>query len=56
MTRRRTFGVGFKALTLAAWIRSALGSAGPVVRTTPLLGAVVVLAALAAIPHGGPTW
>jgi hypothetical protein len=48
--------VGFKALTLAARIRAALAGAWPVVRTTPLLGAVVVLAALAAMPHGGPTW
>jgi hypothetical protein len=56
VTRRKTFDLGFKALTLAARIRAALGSAGPVVRATPLLGAVVVLAALSAIPHGGPTW
>jgi hypothetical protein len=56
VTRRKTFDLTFKALGLAARIRTALGSAGPVVRTTPLLGAVVVLAALAAIPHGGPTW
>jgi hypothetical protein len=56
VTSRKTFDLGFKALALAARIRTALGSAGPIVRTTPLLGAVVVLAALAAIPHGGPTW
>jgi hypothetical protein len=48
--------VGFKALTLAARLLTTFAGAGPVARTTPLLGAVVVLAALAAIPHGGPAW
>ena len=56
MTRQKTDGLGFKVLTLAARIRGLLAGAGPVARTTPLLGAVVLLGALALIPHGGPAW
>jgi hypothetical protein len=56
VTRQNTSGLGFKVLTLAARLRAVLAGAGPVARTTPLLGAVVLLAALALIPHGGPAW
>ncbi len=52
MTRRRK-AVGPKLLCLAAWLRSALAGAGAVALTTPLWGAVLVLAALALVPHGG---
>ncbi len=52
MTRRRK-AVGLKLLWLATQLRSALAAAGPVALTTPLWGTVVVLAALALVPHGG---
>jgi hypothetical protein len=53
---KRTSTLAFRGLTLVARMRAVLAGAGPVARTTPLLGAVVLLAALAATRHGSPSW